>query len=139
MLIWPAFSGTVLSGTGCTAGTKIEVRSVERFSEEMAGVSKFALRVARFQLLAGAMLLAGLAPGIIGFFLLEQLETHEALLNCLSMLGAVNMPYPPGTVVGLYFTALYGLFLDSVFLVSVGIVLAPFVHRALHRCNLETD
>jgi hypothetical protein len=110
---------------------------MEHFNEEMAGAGKFLLRVIRFQVVAGFMLLAGLAPGVLGLSLLEGLALHDALLNCLSMLGAVDIPYPPGTLGGLYFTALYGVFLDSIFLVSVGIILAPFVHRLLHRCSLE--
>lgn len=112
---------------------------MERLTDELANAKTFFLRIVKFQGIAMLFLLCGLAPGIAGFSIFEGLSMHDALLNCISMLGSVDIPHRPGSLSGLYFIALYGVFLDSVFLVSLGTVMAPFVHRVLHRCNLGAD
>ncbi|OEC45226.1 hypothetical protein A7D27_05380 [Pseudomonas sp. 1D4] len=112
---------------------------MERFTEDLARLDHFILRALRFQAMALAFLMLGLLPGIVGFYMLEGLGWHEATLNALSMLGSVSLAHPPSSLAGKYFAALYGLFLDSVFLVALGVVVTPFAHRLLHRWNLAND
>ena len=43
------------------------------------------------------------------------------------------------TKAGKLFASVYALFSGTVFLVVVGVVFAPVVHRALHRFHMETE
>lgn len=54
----------------------------------------------------------------------------------LGGMGPVNDLHDSGAKV---FAAFYALFSGMVFLVSFSVVVAPVVHRFLHRFHLESD
>ncbi|MBS7664300.1 hypothetical protein I0D00_20530 [Pseudomonas lalucatii] len=107
----------------------------EKFDEELAHGLVFILRLLRFFLYASGVLLVALLPGIAGFHLLVGLPLAEAALNALSILGGLG-PSSAGGPALAWFAACYGLFADTLFLVAVGILLSPLLHRMLHRWHL---
>jgi hypothetical protein len=52
----------------------------------------------------------------------------------LGGMGPVNAPATPG---GKLFAGLYALYAGLVFLIVAGLLLAPVVHRILHRFHWE--
>ncbi|WPC04798.1 hypothetical protein ACSX1C_17730 [Pseudomonas sp. MBLB4123] len=108
----------------------------EKFDEELAHGLVFSLRLLRFFLYASGVLLVALLPGVLGFHLVAGLPLTEAGLNALSILGGLG-PVSAGDAPALaWFAACYGLFADTLFLVAVGILLSPLLHRMLHRWHL---
>lgn len=51
-------------------------------------------------------------------------------------MGPVN---PINTVGGKLFASFYALYNGIIFLVSVGVLVAPIFHRFIHRFHLELD
>ena len=69
----------------------------------------------------------------------EKLALIDAFLNAAMLLGGMGPVDLPKTAGGKVFAGLYALYSGLVFLVVVGISLAPLAHRMLHRLHLEDD
>lgn len=108
----------------------------EKFDQELAQGRVFALRLLRFFLYASAVLVLALLPGIAGFYLLAGLPLEVACLSALSILGGLGPVAEGGGAALAWFSAFYGLFADTLFLLAVGILLSPLIHRVLHRWHL---
>lgn len=85
---------------------------MEKFSHQLLSVDKFLLRLMRFFIRAMGILLLGIIPGIIGFMITEGHSLSTAALNS----GSQGVLFPPTSTAGKYFIALYGFFLQAVFL-----------------------
>lgn len=99
----------------------------------------FARRLVRFGLLAGVIIGASLALGVLGFHYIDGMAWIDALLNASMLLGGMGPVDIPATVAGKLFSSFYALFSGIVFLVAVGVLLAPILHRFMHRFHLELD
>ena len=98
----------------------------------------FLLRLLRHALFAAGILLGSLGVGVAGYHELEGLPWIDAVLNASMILGGMGPVNELRTVSGKLFASLYALFAGMVFLVVVGVLLAPAFHRLLHRFHLET-
>ena len=96
-------------------------------------------RVARHATLALLLALLSLAVGMWGYGHYETLEWRDAFLNAAMLLGGMGPVHNPQTPGGKVFAGLYALYAGLVFLVVVAIVLAPVVHRVLHRFHLQEE
>ena len=75
--------------------------------------------------------------GIFGYHNLENLSWIDALLNASMILGGMGPIAILQTNAGKLFASFYALFSGMIFLVAVGILTAPIVHRFLHHFHLE--
>jgi hypothetical protein len=94
-------------------------------------------RLARHAAAALALMILSLAIGMAGYSYFEGLDWRDAFLNAAMLLGGmgpVNAPVTPG---GKLFAGCYALYAGIVFLVIAGLLLAPVVHRLLHRFHWE--
>lgn len=84
---------------------------------------------------AGAMglVLASLVLGMGGYSHFEKLAWRDAFLNSAMLLGGMGPVDAPKTPAGKVFAGMYALYCGLIFLVAVGIVFAPLLHRLLHR------
>jgi NhaP-type Na+/H+ or K+/H+ antiporter len=99
----------------------------------------FFRRLSRF---AGAALLLVAVSwliGIVGYHWLEGLSWIDSVLNAAMILGGMGPVNPLHTNLGKLFASVYALFSGMVFLVSVGVLVAPILHRVLHQFHLEAD
>ena len=109
----------------------------ERHREPLAPPGVFARRVVTMALVAGALLATALAIGVIGYRVLAHLAWIDALLNAAMILGGMGPVDPLPNSAAKLFASAYALFAGVVFLVSIGILVSPLVHRALHRFHLD--
>lgn len=112
---------------------------LEAKTQPMLSRRAFARRLARFGLLAVGIIGVSLALGILGYHYFEGLPWLDALLNAAMILGGMGPVSYPLTVAGKLFASFYALFAGIVFLVAVGVLLAPILHRFMHRFHLELD
>lgn len=76
---------------------------------------------------------------MLGYHELERLPWVDSFLNAAMILGGmgpVNMLY---TNAGKIFAGLYALFSGIIFLLVVGILFTPLVHRFMHRFHFGVD
>ncbi|MBD2799779.1 hypothetical protein ID854_04730 [Xenorhabdus sp. M] len=112
---------------------------MEKFTDKLISLDKFILRLLRFLLHALIVFLIGIIPGVLGFFLIESHAIPDAILNSVSMIGTQSLHIEPVSTLGKYFSAIYGLFLQAIFFIAIGMVVTPFVHRILHSWHIDDD
>jgi hypothetical protein len=86
-----------------------------------------------------ALLLGSLVLGMVGYEYFEHLAWLDAFLNSAMLLGGMGPVNAPQTDGGKLFAGLYALYAGLVFLVTVGLVFTPVVHRMMHKFHWEQD
>jgi hypothetical protein len=99
----------------------------------------FALRLLRHTWLALALVAGALSIGVIGYRFIARLSRVDAIENAAMILGGMGRVSELPANSAKLFAAGYALFSVIAFLLSFGLVLAPVVHRLLHRFHIETD
>ena len=111
---------------------------LERRTDSLLPRRDYFRRLFRHALLAGGILLASLILGMAGYHGLEGLGWLDAFLRAAMILSGMGPVAPLTTAAGTLFAGFYALFSGVAFLTTVGILLSPVVHRALHKFHLES-
>jgi hypothetical protein len=109
----------------------------EHRTQPLLSTEKFLRRLARHGLVAFGVLICGLGIGVLGYHVFARLSWIDSLMNAsmiLSGMGPVNS-LPTNTAK--IFASFYALFSGLAFIGIVSVLLAPFVHRMLHRIHAE--
>lgn len=101
--------------------------------------SRFFRRMMKHGLAAFLMMNGSLALGVVGYHYICRMGWIDSILNAAMILGGMGPVSPIENNAGKLFAAFYALFSGVVFLVVVGIMLAPLAHRILHYLHLEED
>lgn len=110
----------------------------ERRSEPLLPWHVFLLRRVGKTLLAAALVIVlSLVIGILGYHFTEGIGWLDAFLNAAMILGGMGPVDTLHSVAGKLFAALYALYSGLVLIGVAGLLLAPFVHRFMHRFHLE--
>ena len=88
---------------------------------------------------AVCILLPSLGLGVLGYHFIGQLHWIDALLNASMILTGMGPVDPMQSAGAKLFASFYALFSGIVFITSAGVLLAPVVHRVLHRFHLEME
>ncbi len=99
----------------------------------------FMHRMAWHALVSALLALASLLFGMSGYAYFEKLEWRDAFLNAAMLLGGMGPVNAPVTDGGKLFAGFYALYAGLVFLIVVGVMLAPILHRLLHKFHWEED
>jgi len=83
--------------------------------------------------------MVSLVVGISGFMFFEKMSFHQAFLNSSMLLAGLGLVERPVTHVGHWFVGVYGLYSGLVFIASFGILLAPTLHRIMHKLRWVDD
>jgi len=86
---------------------------------------------------AAGLVAVSLGGGMAGYSYFEHLGWRDSFLNAAMLLGGMGPVESPTTPGGKVFAGLYALYAGLMFLVSVGIILAPVVHRLLHQFHWD--
>ena len=98
---------------------------------------QFLARLMRHIIFASGVVAVSLGIGVVGYHAFESLSWIDALLNASMILGGMGPVDPIHTTGGKLFASFYSLFSGILFLVVVGIIVAPFAHRIMHRMHME--
>ena len=96
-------------------------------------------RLLKHFLFASGIIFGALAIGVLGYHSFEDLPWIDSLLNASMILGGMGPVDPVKTNAGKLFASMYALFSGIVFLVAVGVIIAPAFHRLLHKFHLSDD
>jgi hypothetical protein len=109
----------------------------ERRQQPLLSRAKFLRRVGRHGLVALGVLVFGLGIGVLGYHWLAHLNWIDSLLNASMILGGMGPIDPLPNNAAKLFASFYALFSGLAFVGIVSVLLAPFVHRLLHRIHAE--
>jgi hypothetical protein len=99
--------------------------------------SQFVRRVARHGVVSCLLVAFSLSLGTIGYHAAAGLDWIDAFLNASMILTGMGPVNELGTPAAKIFAALYALYSGVVFLVAAGVLLAPALHRMMHRLHVE--
>jgi len=115
------------------------VLDFERRHEPLAPPAYYRRRLLKSSLLAGGVIGVSLAIGILGYHYFGGIESWVDCLYSASMiLGGMGPVADLKTNGGKVFASFYALYSGVALLTSVGVLIAPALHRALHRFHIET-
>lgn len=109
----------------------------ERRHEKLASPTVFFGRVLRALLVGGAFIAVSLVAGIAGYMYFAHLTPVDAFLNASMILGGMGPVATLDTDGAKIFAGLYALYAGLLLVAVSGIVLAPVLHRVLHRLHAD--
>ena len=109
----------------------------EKLKQPLLSRAEFSKRVGRHGLVALAVLVAGLGIGVLGYHFIAHLSWIDSLLNASMILGGMGPIDPLPNNAAKLFASFYALFSGLAFVGIVSVLVAPFVHRLLHRIHAE--
>jgi hypothetical protein len=98
---------------------------------------KFFRRLAGSAGIVAAIVAFSLFLGSAGYHYFDDLPWIDALLNASMILAGMGPVDPVKTTAAKLFATFYALYSGIAFLTMVGILMAPLLHRFLHRFHLE--
>lgn len=111
----------------------------EHKHESLAPLRVFLRRWFRYMGFAAVLLAAALALGILGYHCIAGFDWVDSILNASMILGGMGPVSTLETRAAKLFAAFYALFSGLVFVILMGIVLAPLAHRMLHKFHLAEE
>lgn len=119
---------------------RVKWLDLEGMRQPLAPPHVFRRRLLRSSTFALAIIGVSLTIGVLGYHFLGGLESWvDCLYNASMILGGMGPVAELHTVEGKVFASLYALYSGVTLLTSVGVLMTPALHRALHRFHLETD
>ena len=76
---------------------------------------------------------------MVGYHLLGHLPWIDSLLNASMILGGMGPVDPLQTNRAKVFASFYALFSGLVFIGVLGFLLAPFIHRVMHKLHIDYE
>jgi hypothetical protein len=125
-------------GIGPGPGTRYNTLEMyEHKTDALLPLRRFLYRLLGHGAAGLAAILVSLGIGVLGYHHFERFSWLDSLLNASMILGGMGPVNPVLTAGGKVFASCYALFSGVVFLVVVGVMMAPVAHRLFHRLHLE--
>jgi|SRR6185436_2271423 len=113
--------------------------SIGPTDKPLLSAKKFYKKLFNNFLIAVLFILISLCIGISGYMLLAKMSFTDALLNASMILGGMGPVDTMPNTASKYFASFYALFSGITFLSTVVVLVAPIVHRVMHKFHLETE
>lgn len=111
----------------------------EHFSDPLLSRFRFLLRFTSNFLAAIAIITGSLFMGMLGYRYFDAMSWTDAYLNATMILSGMGPIGTPKTDAGKLFAGTYALYSGFIVVVASGIVVAPIIHRMLHRFHLSGE
>jgi hypothetical protein len=108
-------------------------------NDPLISTREFAFRMARSLGLTLLVAAASLLVGSFGYHLTGNMPWIDALLNASMILTGMGPVDRMTTTGGKLFATGYALYSGITFISMVGVVVAPVLHRVVHRFHIEED
>ena len=109
----------------------------EHRSEPFLSRPQFLRRMANAGLIALSLVRVCLGIGVAGYRAFEHLGWLDSVLEASMILGGEGPIHAPTTPGGKLFASIYALFAGVVFISIAATLIAPVMHRILHRLHLD--
>jgi hypothetical protein len=110
---------------------------IDTIDVRAARVRHFWRRMLLHGALASTLLACSLALGIWGYVRYENLGWRDAFLNAAMLLGGMGPVRTDLSEDGKVFAGVYALYCGLVVIAITGLLLAPAVHRVMHRVHWD--
>ncbi|MCC6840388.1 MAG: hypothetical protein IT230_09545 [Flavobacteriales bacterium] len=110
---------------------------ISTFNDPLPHRRAYVRRQLRFILWALAFIAISLAIGVAGYMGFAHLGFTDAFLNASMILGGMGPVDPLPNKAAKWFAACYALYCGVALLTIVAAMLAPTIHRLLHKLHLD--
>ena len=111
----------------------------ERMNEPLVGRRQFLGRLARSFAITLVIVAASLAMGMAGYHFIGGLPWIDALHNAAMILTGMGPVDPMRSNAAKLFASFYALYSGVAFLTLTAVLMAPVVHRALHKFHVVEE
>ena len=108
----------------------------EKHHQPLLPRAQFMVRLGRWAGAAFVLVMLSLLAGVCGYHFFEHLPWLDSLLNASMILGGMGPVDPVKTSAGKLFASFYALYSGLALITVAGLLLAPVVHRFLHKFHL---
>lgn len=109
----------------------------EKFKDPLLSKRSFFLRLLHSALIGIIMIAVSLFIGMLGYHFFEKMNWVDSFVNASMILSSMGPLSPLTTTGGKIFAGFYALFSGLIFLVILGVVFAPVIHRFFHHLHLD--
>jgi len=109
----------------------------EHHKKPLISRDAFYMRLLRNFLWSLIIVFLSLLLGVLGYHFTENLRWLDSLLNASMILGGMGPVDVLKTPEGKLFASFYALFSGLALLTTMSVVLAPVLHRFLHKFHLD--
>jgi hypothetical protein len=109
----------------------------EHHTQPMISRCAFARRMGTFALYAFLVMTFSLLMGVLGYHFFGGLHWIDSLLNASMILGGMGPVDTMTSNASKIFSSIYALYSGVAFLSISAVLIAPVLHRFLHRIHLE--
>ncbi len=109
----------------------------EHHSEPIAPRAVFLRRLARSGSIGMIVIAASLFVGMLGYHALEGLSWIDAFLNAAMLLGGMGPLDHERNTAGKLFEGFYAIYCGLAVISVTGVILAPVIHRFLHKLHRQ--
>ena len=109
----------------------------EKIYKPLMPTYKFIVQVIRSSVMGLGVIAAAQFVGMLGYHLFEGMSWIDSFVNAAMILSGMGPLNPLQTTAGKLFAGFYALFSGLAFILIIGIIFAPIVHRFLHRFHLN--
>lgn len=113
--------------------------SYEQKDAPLASPQKYVKRLWRNIFIAAGLVSFSLLIGMVGYHYFGELPWLDSFLNSSMILTGMGPVDRMNTESGKLFAALYSLFSGIAFLTTIGVILAPILHRGMHKFHIGDD
>ncbi len=111
----------------------------EHRKDQLLPPREFVLRLG-WSVAAGAALIAfSLSVGILGYHFIGKLSWIDAFLDAAMILSGMGPVAPLNSDAAKLFAGCYAIYCGIALIGTTGVILAPVIHRSLHKFHLEWD
>jgi hypothetical protein len=111
----------------------------ERKNQPLLSRRAFVRRLAANAGFSVALITVSLVVGILGYHYLEGQSWVDAFANAAMILSGMGPLGELHTTAGKIFAGCYALYSGLALILAIGVVIAPLVHRFLHRFHMESE
>lgn len=112
---------------------------IEKKHHALLPRKKFFLKLGRSIIIGWLVILIALFIGICGYHYFEKMSWVDAFVNAAMILSGMGPLGTLSTQAGKIFAGCYALFSGLAFIVIIGIIFAPVIHRFFHAIHLDYD
>lgn len=109
----------------------------EKHNEPLLPFSKFIIRIVRSFMFGLLIIMATLFIGMWGYHALENMAWIDAFVNAAMILSSMGPLGQLQTFYGKLFAGWYAIFCGIIFILTMGVIFSPLVHRFLHKFHLD--
>jgi hypothetical protein len=111
----------------------------EKSSDQLLSPANYFARVARSFAVTLVIVVFSLTIGTLGYSYFGELDWVDGLLNAAMILTGMGPVDRMTTTSGKLFATFYALYSGIAFLSMIAVLMAPVLHRFMHRFHLDDD